>query len=128
MIEYNALVKEHFFNPQNVNVDNEVGEGDIEVSVGEVHYGGLIKLTLNIDASGVIQTCRYKVYGNPYLVAGLSLWSTRLQGQSIDKAKAYSHQELIDLLEIPKTKRYCALLIEDALKKAIEKWQVKDEQ
>lgn len=120
MNQYNDIVKDHFFYPRNLaSVTIKTDAERIEVTSGSAELGEAIKLYIKWDLKkAVIADIKYAVYGNPYLVAALSFWSEKWQGKSLKDSSVLNSQELIDTLTIPKTKYYCAFMVEDIFKEA----------
>jgi nitrogen fixation NifU-like protein len=121
MIRYNNVVKEHFFKPRNI----ENGELSYlqPASVGSAEAYEHIQIWMDCDEEGRITKLTYKVLGNPYLIALLSLVSESLTGKTLLEAKQYSFADNIALLEIPKHKRYCVMLVEDVINVLIKRQQ-----
>ncbi len=124
MIAYNDVVKEHFFAPKNV----EAGHlSHIEpASLGSMEACEHISVWMDCR-DGKIAKVTYKVLGNPYLIAMLSLTSEALAGKTLEEAFHHDFAASIALLEIPKHKRYCVMLVEDVVKILIERWMASAE-
>lgn len=122
-MSYNNIVKQHFFNPINLLAKDDKEDEFISISLGSSDIGDAIKLYLQCDPeTQVIKKFKYRVYGNPYLIAVLSYCSGQLIGKSLAD-DLLSTQHLINELELPQTKYYCAYMFEDALQQVITKWR-----
>jgi len=121
---YNHLVASHFFEPRNVFDGSDNYKDYIIVNSGTIALGDAIVLYFNCSLeTKVISQIKFKVYGNPYLVASVSYWSEKLVGKKIDAVSSLSSQELIDDLEITQTKKYCAYMVEDVFNQAVKQWR-----
>ena len=121
-MSYNKLVEQHFFEPLNLFKSNDCNSYTT-VKIGSKKLGDAIKIYLLCDLkTRRIHKIKYEVYGNPYLVAALSYLSDSLQGELVSKINLLS-DDLINTLELPKTKFYCAYMVEDAVNQVIQKWR-----
>lgn len=126
-MKYNKLVETHFFNPKNIYDAREFTEPHISVAVGSIELGDAITLYLACNMSTQkIHRFEYKVYGSPFLIAGLSYLSEKIMGSTLSEVEALSlSEELIKVFEIPRTKQYSAYMIEDSINKLIKNWRQK---
>lgn len=124
-MKYNQLLETHFFNPKNVFKASEQSDCLFEVSLGKKVLGDAFKLYIDVEQDTLkIIKFTYSVYGNPYLIAALSLTSELVNGLSMEALETLDLQStLIESLEIPQTKHYVVYMLEDGLKKIIELWQ-----
>lgn len=122
MSSYNALLKAHFFETQNLFDEKIDNVNDfIESSVGSINLGDQITLYIKCcQTTKIIQKIKFQVYGNPYLIASLSYMSEKLTNKPVSIALNFSSEELINVFEIPATKKYSAYMVEDAIKQAIQ--------
>ena len=121
--EYHEILREHFRAPRNAGAF-PVGTKDvIEGRAGNRRQGREIALALRFDAGRVLE-CRYRVYGCPATIALCSVLSERLKGQSLAEARAFAALALAEELGLPATKRAAALLLEDALKAALARYNM----
>lgn len=123
-MKYNQCVETHFFSPRNLGEKTKCSASVVS-SVGSKELGDAVRVVMACNREDAILDFKYKVFGNPYLIAAMSYWSEKLIGASLADASTFSHHELVEVLEIPKTKLYCALMAEDVLKQAIVKWRKK---
>ena len=120
----NALLKKHFFNPLNMLSSKDNPSDFTSVSVGSKVLGDAVTLYVECDKKTKnIKQFKYKVYGNPYLIAALSYISTELIDTILRHEPYTLAQKLIDVFSIPKTKYYCAYMLEDACNQVMTKWQ-----
>lgn len=117
-MSYNELVEKHFFSPQHVFIEDDAKNNFHYVSEGSVALGDAIEFYMQFDkASQKINVLKFKAYGNPYLIAGMSYLCQELQHKPLNQVNIFSAQKLIEVLSLPKTKYYVAYMLEDALKK-----------
>lgn len=119
-LEYGAMVLEHFQSPRNAG-SFPAGSAGVSVgSAGSRKRGREIRLELKLGGDGRIEACRYRVYGCPATVALCSVLSGRLPALSLEQAGEVSCVALAEELQLPAPKRDAALLLEDALRAALE--------
>ncbi len=127
MKEYNDKVLKHFWQPSNVghfaSDDNNIVTG----MIGVAGVGDVLQLQLKIEQNKIV-AAKFKVYGNPYLIAGCSLITEKLPGLTLAQALQIKHSDFVTDLHLPKTKYYCALLLEDVIKAAIKVYETGDKQ
>lgn len=119
-MEYAEAVLEHFRAPRNAGGFPADTPGVSEGAAGSRRHGREIRLSLKLGSDGRIEACRYRVYGCPATVALCSVLSERLPGLSLEAAGTLSGVALADELRLPVPKRDAALLLEDALRAALE--------
>ena len=120
MNNYSQLVLQHFKQPQHVGTLDTNDPLVAKASVAAVNH--VLQLHLLIKAERIV-TAKFKAYGSPYAIAAMSLLTTQLQGISLSKLTALSHEYFIQTLEIPATKAYCAILAEDVLQAALSDYK-----
>jgi nitrogen fixation protein NifU and related proteins len=118
----NELLNDHFFNPRNICTSQDY-PNYVYAQVGDKKLGDSIGVYLHCELSGKILDLKYRVYGNPYLIAAMSLCSEQVMGMKVEQIVDLDYQHWVLALDIPKTKRFSVLLVEDALKLVIKKWQ-----
>jgi len=117
---YNDKVIDHYENPRNVGslnpTDNNVGTG----LVGAPECGDVMKLQIKVDdETGIIEDAKFKTFGCGSAIAASSLASEWVKGRTIDKAMELSNTEIVEELSLPPVKIHCSVLAEDAIKAAI---------
>lgn len=118
-VVYSDVVLDHFRHPRNVGgfstEQNRVGVGQ----AGQVATGGIMKLQIRVDESGIISDARFRSYGCGATIAAGSYVTEWLQGKTLDQAGSLSTDHLVRALKLPPVKVHCAMLAEDAVKAAI---------
>ncbi|MFO1422037.1 MAG: iron-sulfur cluster assembly scaffold protein [Candidatus Competibacteraceae bacterium] len=119
MRELSGAARAHFDHPRHVGALDVDAPGVVTARVGEPASGAILQLHLRIGADGSITAARFKAYGCGWLIACGSLLAERLQGRTLEQAARFRHHELVEPLDVPPEKLYCAVLAETALKKAL---------
>jgi Fe-S cluster assembly scaffold IscU len=124
---YTEKVIQHFENPSNVgSLDknaSDVGTG----LVGAPECGDVMKLQVQIDATGIITDAKFKTFGCGSAIASSSLATEWIKGKSIEQALAIKNTDIVQELSLPPIKIHCSVLAEDAIKAAIGDYLKKQE-
>jgi len=122
---YSDKVLDHYENPRNVGSldknDPTVGTG----MVGAPACGDVMKLQIKVDEDGIIRDARFKTYGCGSAIASSSLVTEWVKGMHIDDAVKLKNTEIAEELALPPVKIHCSILAEDAIKAAIQNYQLK---
>ncbi|MGE5626425.1 MAG: iron-sulfur cluster assembly scaffold protein [Bacillota bacterium] len=121
-MDYSEAVLRHFEAPRNSGAFPAGTPGIVSGQAGARKRGREIHLELKLSADGRIEACRYQAYGCPATIALCSVLSERLPGMSVQEAQAIVGLKLAEELELPAAKRDAALLLEDALKDALQSY------
>lgn len=120
LTEYTDTVVQHFRAPRNTGSFPEGTPNVTRGAAGERRRGREIHLELKLADDGRIEACRYQVYGCPATIALCSVLSERVVGHTQEGAAGLKVLSLAEELELPVPKRDAALLLEDALKAALD--------
>jgi nitrogen fixation NifU-like protein len=116
----NDKIMEHFFHPRNVGT---MKNPDAFGQVGNPRCGDIMHIYLKIE-NDVIQDIKFQTYGCAVAIASTSILTEMVKGKTLTEAKKISSQRIKEALgEVPTYKQHCAVLAEQALKKAIEDYQ-----
>ena len=119
---YNKIVLEHFQNPRNMG---EMKNPGAEGKVGNPKCGDVMKIMLRIRG-GRIKDIKFQTFGCAAAIASSSMLTELAKGKSLEEAKKITNEDVARALgELPPIKIHCSNLAADALKKAIENWEVK---
>jgi FeS cluster assembly scaffold protein NifU len=115
--DYTEKVMDHYENPRNVGiVENANGVG----VVGNPACGDVMKLTIRVQ-DGVIVDAKFKTFGCGAAIATSSMVTEMVKGKKLTEALEISNKGVMEALGgLPKVKRHCSVLAEDALRAAID--------
>ena len=120
---YSEKVIDHYENPRNVGkLDDSskfVGTG----MVGAPACGDVMKLQIQVNASGIIEDAKFKTYGCGSAIASSSLLTEWVKGKNIDEAEKIKNSDIAEELALPPVKIHCSVLAEDAIKAAIDDYR-----
>ncbi|MFZ1642618.1 MAG: iron-sulfur cluster assembly scaffold protein [Candidatus Contendobacter sp.] len=125
MLELSAATREHFEHPRHVGSLNPDSPDVATALVGEPVSGAILQLYLRVDQRDFITAARFGVYGCGWMVACGSLLTEWLQGRTLVEAAIFRHHILVEILDVPPEKLYCAVLAETALKTALRAYAAK---
>jgi nitrogen fixation NifU-like protein len=122
---YSNKVIDHYENPRNVGSldknDPTVGTG----MVGAPACGDVMKLQIKVDDNGIITDAKFKTYGCGSAIASSSLVTEMVKGMSIKDAAQIKNNQIADELALPPVKIHCSILAEDAIKAAVNDYELK---
>src|SRR5215471_15189881 len=122
---YSDKVIDHYENPRNVGSfdkgDESIGTG----MVGAPACGDVMKLQIKVGADGRIEDARFKTYGCGSAIASSSLVTEWVKGKTLDQAMTIKNTQIAQELSPPPVKIHCSILAEDAIKAAVNDYQVK---
>ncbi|MEA1929466.1 MAG: iron-sulfur cluster assembly scaffold protein [Patescibacteria group bacterium] len=125
---YSQIVKDHFFNPRNLLMENlETEEFDAQGVVGSPACGDVMRVWLKIDpATEQIKELKWRTFGCASAIAAtsmLSVMATERGGLKVDKAMAIRPQDITERLSgLPDRKIHCSVLGDKALRAAVNNW------
>lgn len=123
---YNKKIIDHYTTPQNVgSLDKsrkDVGTG----LVGAPACGDVMRLQIQVNPEGVIESVAFKTFGCGAAIASSSLATEWIKGKKLTEATKITNQEISHYLSLPPVKRHCSMLAEDAIRAAIEDYKQKN--
>lgn len=125
--DYDEVVWEHFRTPRNIGAFPAGTPQVFEGKAGSRRLGREIQVALRIKADGRVSECRYQVFGCPATIAICSIVSERLLGRSAEELRDFSGLTLAEELGLPPAKRVAGLVLEDALKAALARYNMTSE-
>ena len=121
---YSDKVIDHYENPRNVGSldknDPTVGTG----MVGAPACGDVMKLQIKVE-DGIITDAKFKTYGCGSAIASSSLVTEWVKGKTLEQASVIKNSEIAQELALPPVKIHCSILAEDAIRAAINDYQLK---
>src|SRR5512137_1088111 len=122
MTVYSSKVMEHFRDPHNVGaVENADGTG----KVGNPVCGDIMELTIKVD-SGIITDAKFKTFGCGAAIATSSMVTELVRNKTVEDALKISNRAVAEALGgLPPIKMHCSVLAEEALKKALDDYQMR---
>jgi len=113
---YNDKVLDHFLHPRNIGVIEDasaIGNG------GNPECGDVVRIYLKIE-DDIIVDIKVKVFGCPVVIAGTSVLTEMIKGETIEEALNVRNEDISDTLGgLPAQKLHCSVLVEAVLKDAI---------
>ena len=119
---YSEKVMDHFMNPRNVGeIENADGVGQ----VGNPACGDIMKMFIKIK-DDVIVDAKFKTFGCGAAIASSSMATELIKGKPIKDALKITNEEVTkELGGLPKVKRHCSVLAEQALQSALDDYYKK---
>ena len=121
---YSDKVIDHYENPRNVGSfdksDSSIGTG----MVGAPACGDVMKLQIKVE-DGIITDAKFKTYGCGSAIASSSLVTEWVKGKTLEQAAVIKNSDIAQELALPPVKIHCSILAEDAIKAAINDYQLK---
>ena len=135
---YNPVVKEHFFNPQNLIRDEETAErfdkeADGVGQVGSPACGDMMKIWVMVDKEkDFITDFKWQTFGCASAIGSTSMLSLMILengGMKVEEAIAIKPQDIANRLEgLPQRKFHCSVLGDKALQYALNDYFKKTDQ
>ncbi len=127
---YREMIVDH---GQNVRNQGVLSPADIDVSDDNPLCGDHLHLTLQLDEEGRVKAVGWEGAGCIISQASASMLGEQMIGKTVEELKAFSKQDILDLLGIPLTpvRLKCALLSLKVLKAGVygvPGWSDEDEE
>ena len=121
---YSDIVKDHFFNPRNILLDEADYVADGVGIVGSPACGDMMVVWIRIDKkTRRICECKWRTFGCASAIASTSMMSvmaTEKGGMTLARAKKLTPESIIERLEgLPDRKYHCSVLGQNALREAV---------
>lgn len=121
---YHDTVHDHFHNPRNVG---KLDKSDPKVGtaiVGKAACGDVVQLQIQVE-DGVIKDAKFKTFGCGSAIASASYATELIKGKSAEEAAALRNTDISEYLKLPPVKIHCSLLVEEAVRNAIDDYKSK---
>jgi NifU-like protein len=123
---YSDIVKDHFFAPRNILLDDASYESDGVGIVGSPACGDMMVVWIRVE-DGRIKECKWRTFGCASAIAStsmLSVMATEGDGLTLSKAKRLTPEAIIERLGgLPDRKYHCSVLGHLALREAIKDYE-----
>jgi nitrogen fixation NifU-like protein len=125
---YSKEVIERFNNVLNNPEKFSVGRFDPSDSrvatgmVGAPSCGDVMRIQLLVE-DNIIQDVKFKTYGCGSAIASSSKLVELLIGKTLQEAREVKNRDIANALQLPPIKIHCSVLAEDAIQKAIEDYE-----
>ncbi|MEI6057536.1 MAG: iron-sulfur cluster assembly scaffold protein [bacterium] len=121
---YSDIVKDHFFHPRNILIDDADYVAHGLGVVGSPACGDMMAVWIKVNKkSGRITECKWRTFGCASAIASTSMMSvmaTENGGMTLAQAKRLSPEAIIDRLDgLPNRKYHCSVLGHTALREAV---------
>lgn len=121
---YTDTVKDHFFNPRNILIDDSAYESDGIGIVGSPACGDMMVVWIKVDAETEhITECVWRTFGCASAIASTSMMSvmaTENGGMTLRDAKRLAPEAILERLGgLPDRKYHCSVLGHQALHEAV---------
>jgi nitrogen fixation NifU-like protein len=127
LMAYAERVLDYYDNPRNVGT---LDKSSIRVGTGLIHvpeYLEVVRIQIEVSpARHIIMDARFKTFGCGAAIAATSITTEWLKGKSIEEAAQLYHMEIVEALNLPPAKIHITILIEDAVKAAINDYRHKN--
>lgn len=125
---YSDIVKDHFFNPRNILIDEADYVADGVGVVGSPACGDMMVVWIKVDKKAArIAECKWRTFGCASAIASTSMMSvmaTENGGLKLSSAKRMTPEAIIDRLKgLPDRKYHCSVLGHAALREAIQDYE-----
>ena len=121
---YSNQIMERFQNPKyagGLRGANGTGKAGEEGS-------DIVKIYLLVNEEGVVETAKFKAYGNVCTIVACDIACEKLVGKDLENALSLTSNDLLDELgQVPANRESSAVLAEDAIKNAVEDYYKKKE-
>ena len=123
MALYSEKVMDHFRNPRNVGV---IEDADGVGEVGNAKCGDIMKIFLKID-DGIVTDAKFSTFGCGSAIASSSMATELIKGKPVSEALELTNKAVAEALDgLPVYKMHCSVLAEEAIKKALLDYYVKN--
>jgi nitrogen fixation protein NifU and related proteins len=126
MPKYSEKIMDHYENPRNVG-SFDANEKNIYTGlVGATSCGDVIKLQLKINEQEIIEEAKFKAFGCASAIASASLATELVKNKTITEAMKIKNTDVVKFLSLPPIKIHCSILIEEVIKKVIDKFKMRN--
>jgi nitrogen fixation NifU-like protein len=117
-------VHDHFNNPRNVGKLDKTSPNVGTAVVGKAACGDVVQLQIQVE-NGIIKDAKFKTFGCGSAIASASYATELIKGKSADEASSIRNTDISDYLKLPPVKIHCSLLVEEAVRNALDDYKSK---
>ena len=122
---YSKTVKDHFFHPRNILLDETGYKADGVGTVGSPECGDVMIAWIKVNKkTNRIKECKWRTFGCASAIASASMMSvmaTEKGGMDLKSAQTLKPQQIVERLGgLPDRKFHCSVLGHEALREAVE--------
>lgn len=118
-LKYTKKTIEHFLHPKNVG---EIKDADAVAEAGSMACGDQLSFSIKVK-DNVIEDIKFLSFGCASNIATASMMTEKVKGMTIDEAKNFKWQEIVDDLGgLPKQKLHCSILAVEGLKNVLAEY------
>ena len=121
---YHENVHDHFYNPRNVGKLDKNDPSVGTATVGKAACGDVVQLQVKVE-NGVITDAKFKTFGCGSAIASSSFATELIKGKTAEEASSLKNTDISQYLKLPPVKIHCSLLVEEAVKAALEDYEAK---
>ncbi|HHW93002.1 MAG TPA: Fe-S cluster assembly scaffold protein NifU [Clostridiaceae bacterium] len=122
-MQYSDKVLDHFMNPRNMG---EIEDATTSGTVGNPVCGDIMKMDLKI-VDNVIVDAKFMTFGCGSAIATSSMSTELIIGKTTDEALDLTNKVVAEALDgLPPIKMHCSVLAEQAVKKALETYYLRE--
>jgi nitrogen fixation NifU-like protein len=123
LMQYSDKVLDHFMNPRNMG---EIEDATTSGTVGNPVCGDIMKMDLKI-VDNIIVDAKFKTFGCGSAIATSSMATELIIGKTTDEALDLTNRAVAEALDgLPAVKMHCSVLAEQAVKKALETYYIRE--
>ena len=122
MEPYNEKVIENYANPKNVGkIEDADGVGE----VGNPVCGDIMKIYLKIEKDKIVDV-KFQTFGCGAAIASSSVSTEMIKNKTVEEALKITNKDVVkELGGLPPVKLHCSVLAEEAIRKAIADYYLK---
>lgn len=121
---YHETVHDHFNNPRNVGKLDKASPNVGTAVVGKAACGDVVQLQIQVE-NGIIKDAKFKTFGCGSAIASASYATELIKGKSAEEAASIRNTDISDYLKLPPVKIHCSLLVEEAVRNALDDYKSK---
>ena len=120
---YSDKVMDHFRNPRNVGeIEDANGIGE----VGNAKCGDIMRVYLKVE-DNIIKDVKFQTFGCGSAIASSSMATEMIKGKTVQEALNLTNKAVAEALDgLPPVKMHCSVLAEQAIKKALQDYALKN--